>query len=140
MFFTKFITALLIFSLSFANESIALRNDSSCNMYLIYSDVSPSITNHDAPKSVLAKNTRVIHANLDNALSKNEMFVDEYIFHCPKGDIDLYIVGYPKQYGWVSSMELNKYLTLKNATNRNVIGDIITSFYELENSVIIVNK
>ena len=140
MFLIKFIIALLIFSFSIANESITLSNDSNCNMYLIYSDVSPNIIYHDAPKSILAKNTRVIHANLDNALSKNDMFVDEYIFHCPKGDIDLYIIGYPSQYGWVSSMELNKFLTLKNASQKNVVGEIITSLYKLDNTVIIANK
>ena len=129
---------LLLVGYCFAHDQhIAIMNQSSCGLRLVYSDSTPSIKNHSASKIIKSYSSGVIKANLPERASSSDMFVDQYVAHCQFADLYIYVIGHTKN--WVSSMELNDYITFGGDSHRNVVGETIESSYLEENLVLIKN-
>ena len=131
---------LLFLSYSWALQDIELINRSSCNLKLVYTDVSPSISSHKAPSMIGKYSSGVIKASFTDKARPYDIFVDQYLATCSGSEINLYIIGHTEVSGWVASMEINDILTFANPSFRNVVGEVIESPYTSYNAVVVTDK
>ena len=130
----------VIFPYAYGDEKIVLKNDSNCDLKLIYSDLSPVMKKHSASSLIKRHSSGYISVNIDDAKDKEDLFVDDYIAHCGVADIDVYIIGFGYDFGWDASIETNRFLKISNANIHNENGDVIKTQYSKYNSVIIEGK
>jgi len=127
---------MVVFPYVYGDEKIVLKNDSNCDLKLIYADLSPVMKKHSASSVIKRHSSGYIGVNIDDFKDKDDYFFYDYLAYCSAASIHVFIVGYNDS--WDASIEANRFLKIANSNIHNENGDIIKSQYLRDNSVIIV--